>query len=78
VLTTQREVLDRLAALLIEKETIEGDEFEALFEGILPPRGTTPAPAIESEALGTPEGEAEPAEDGEAPKRRRGPAPQPA
>jgi cell division protease FtsH len=78
VLTTQREVLDRLAALLIEKETIEGDEFEALFEGILPPRGTTPAPAIEAEALGTPEGEAEPAEDGEAPKRRRGPAPQPA
>ena len=37
-LTTHREVLDRLAALLIEKETIEAEEFESLFEGVLPPR----------------------------------------
>ena len=44
-LIAQRAVLDRLAALLIENETIEGDEFEALFEGILPPRGTAPRAA---------------------------------
>jgi cell division protease FtsH len=76
VLTDQREVLDRLAALLIEKETIEADEFEALFDGILPPQGTLPVPATEAEPTG-PDAEAEPAE-GKPPKRRRGPAPQPA
>src|SRR5690606_28023110 len=43
-LTTHREVLDRLAALLIEKETIEHEEFESLFEGILPPRESGPTP----------------------------------
>jgi len=79
-LTQQREILDRLAALLIEKETIEGEEFESLFSGILPPRGSAhpaspaegdvPAEDVEGEA-GTP-GEDKP------PKRRRGPAPQPA
>jgi cell division protease FtsH len=41
-LTTHREVLDRLAALLVEKETIEHEEFEALFEGVLPPRQRRP------------------------------------
>jgi cell division protease FtsH len=73
-LTTQREVLDRLAALLIEKETIESDEFEALFAGVLPPRGTsgpTPRRVGEVEA-----GEELPAP--EPSKRRRKPAPQPA
>jgi len=73
-LTAQREVLDRLAALLIEKETIESEEFESLFAGILPPRGTSgPTPKRV--------GEVEAGEDVPAPvppKRRRKPAPQPA
>ena len=42
-LIAQREVLDRLAALLVEKETIEHEEFESLFEGVLPPRTSGPA-----------------------------------
>jgi cell division protease FtsH len=76
-LTAQRPVLDRLAALLIEKETIEGEEFEALFAGVLPPRGTgvrarkAEAPAADEEPAGE-----EPAATGT--RRRRGPAPQPA
>jgi cell division protease FtsH len=74
-LVQQREVLDKLAALLIEKETIESEEFEKLFAGILPPRGSTgPTPRRgESEAGG----EAE-QPTGAEPKRRRKPAPQPA
>jgi cell division protease FtsH len=79
-LTQQREVLDRLAALLIEKETIEHDEFEALFEGILPPRGDSPTPrraATADAGDGTDLPEAEDTGE-EKPKRRRGPAPQPA
>ena len=73
-LVSHREVLDRLAALLIEKETIEGEEFESLFAGVLPPRGSagpTPRRVGEVEAgeqLPTPV----------PPKRRRKPAPQPA
>jgi cell division protease FtsH len=73
-LTAQREVLDRLAALLIEKETIETEEFESLFAGVLPPRGSsgpTPRRAGEVES-----GEESPSP--EPPKRRRKPAPQPA
>jgi len=78
-LTAQRATLDKLADLLVEKETIEGDEFEALFEGILPPRGTTPRPAeAEAEATDGADAEAEPTEKGDKPKRRPGPAPQPA
>ena len=50
-------MLDRLAALLIENETIERDEFEALFEGVLPPREGRPTPrrgaAAEPEGGGT-------------------------
>jgi hypothetical protein len=71
-------VLDRLAALLIEKETIEGEEFESLFAGVLAPRGTgvraarkAAAPADGEEPV-----EEEPAATGT--RRRRGPAPQPA
>jgi cell division protease FtsH len=77
-LIAQRAVLDRLAALLVEKETIEHDEFEALFDGILPPRGQTPSPRSATE--GEPEaGDVEAEPSGEPPtKRRRGPAPQPA
>jgi len=79
-LTTHRDVLDRLAVLLVEKETIEHDEFEALFEGVLPPRSggptpkrmtVTPAPKVE------PDVEPEADEDG-GKRRRPGPAPQPA
>jgi len=80
-LTTHRDVLDRLAGLLIEKETIEAEEFESLFAGVLPPRtgGPTPrrmgaladtdgdAPELDPEAVGD-----------ESPRRRQGPAPQPA
>ncbi len=73
-LTRHRAVLDKLAELLIEKETIEADEFESLFEGILPPRGTAKPLLPEGEA----EPEAEPTGTDEAPARRRGPAPQPA
>jgi cell division protease FtsH len=74
-LTTQREVLNKLADLLIEKETIEGDEFEALFAGVLPPRGTAgPTPRRV--------GEVEAGDDvpvvAPRPKRRGKPAPQPA
>jgi cell division protease FtsH len=81
-LTKHREVLDRLAALLVEKETIEAEEFESLFEGILPPRSGGPTPR----RIGPVEGEGDvPAEDvepeadeGGTKRRRPGPAPQPA
>ncbi|MEX1072062.1 MAG: cell division protein FtsH, partial [Chloroflexota bacterium] len=74
-LTTHREVLDRLAALLIEKETIEAEEFETLFVGVLPPRGSSgPTPRRAGEADAADEVPVvEP-----RPKRRRKPAPQPA
>jgi cell division protease FtsH len=78
-LSAQRAVLDKLAALLIEKETIEHDEFEALFEGVLPPRDSGPKRRSAAEGTEQPaeEGDGEqPAE--QTPKRRRGPAPQPA
>jgi cell division protease FtsH len=75
VLTTHRAVLDRLAELLVEKETIESDEFESLFDGVLPPRGSAKAPAAPEE--GAAEGEPE-ATGEETPRRRQGPAPQPA
>ena len=77
-LMSQREVLDRLAALLVEKETIESDEFEALFEGVLPPRGSSgPTPRRRGE-VGAEEGDGIPVEEPEAAKRRRKPAIQPA
>jgi cell division protease FtsH len=78
-LTAQRAVLDKLAALLVEKETIESDEFEALFDGVLPPRDSSPRRRVATADAGeepvAEEGEPAP---GETPKRRRGPAPQPA
>jgi cell division protease FtsH len=80
-LTSHRAVLDRLATLLVEKETIEHDEFEALFDGVLPPRtgGPTPkrigAPAEPEDGVT----DLEPQAEGDGRKRRRpGPAPQPA
>ncbi len=75
VLTTHRAVLDRLAELLIEKETIEAEEFESLFEGVLPPRGSAKPPTATEEE--TPTGEPEATGEGTS-RRRQGPAPQPA
>ena len=81
-LTTHRAVLDRLAALLVEKETIESEEFESLFEGVVPPRSGGPTLKRIPSATDVPstEGDVEPEtdEDGGAKRRRPGPAPQPA
>jgi cell division protease FtsH len=79
-LTSQRAVLDRLAALLIEKETVEAEEFESLFEGVLPPRAGGPTPRrILDEPIEAPAPDAEGAEGTDADRRRHpGPAPQPA
>jgi cell division protease FtsH len=75
-LTTHRAVLDKLAALLMEKETIEGDEFESLWAGVLPPRdGTGPTPRRLDAAEA---GEADAETPATPPKRRRKAAPQPA
>ncbi len=75
-LTEHRAVLDRLADLLVEKETIEAAEFEALWDGVLPPRdlgGPKPADVAAGDDVPAPAGDAKP-----TPRRRRGPAPQPA
>jgi cell division protease FtsH len=80
-LTTHRDVLDRLAALLVEKETIEHEEFEALFEGVLPPRSGGPTPKRMTVIPGPDavEVDVEPeADEGGGKRRRPGPAPQPA
>jgi cell division protease FtsH len=80
-LTQHRDVLDRLAALLVEKETIEHEEFESLFDGVLPPRSGGPTPKRIGAAEPTDDVpadvEAEPSADGRK-KPRPGPAPQPA
>ncbi|HUG94767.1 MAG TPA: ATP-dependent zinc metalloprotease FtsH [Pleomorphomonadaceae bacterium] len=76
-LTEHRAVLDRLADLLVEKETIEAAEFEALWDGVLPPRdlgGPKPAESAPVDELP----EAVGGEEKAAARRRRGPAPQPA
>jgi cell division protease FtsH len=79
-LIAQRAVLDRLAALLVEKETIEHDEFEALFDGILPPRSGGPTPKkIGADATDDVPADIEPESSADGRKKRRpGPAPQPA
>jgi cell division protease FtsH len=76
-LTEHRAVLDRLADLLVEKETIEAAEFEALWDGVLPPRDLGGPSAADVPVAGE---EPEAAGDGAkpTPRRRRGPAPQPA
>jgi cell division protease FtsH len=72
-----RAILDRLAELLIEKETIEAAEFESLWDGVLPPRDLGGPSAAD-----VPVTDEEPATAGDGakptPRRRRGPAPQPA
>ena len=79
-LTSHREVLDNLAALLVEKETIESDEFEALFAGHPPRTGDSPTMRRLRDAVQEDQPGADVvADDGDAVKpRRRGPAPQPA
>ncbi len=77
-LVGHREVLDRLAALLIEKETIESEEFETLFSGVLPPRGAGgPTPRKIVPEAGAGDGTAVPVIE-PARKRRSKPAAQPA
>ena len=78
-LTAHRDVLDKLATLLVEKETIEAEEFEALFDGVLPPRAGGPHRRRRASDVGTEEPELEPIPaDGDGKQRRPGPAPQPA
>jgi len=79
-LTSHREVLDNLAALLVEKETIESDEFEALFAGHPPRTGDSPTmrrlrDEVEEDQPGA---DVVPDDGDELKPRRRGPAPQPA
>ncbi|MGH2357871.1 MAG: ATP-dependent zinc metalloprotease FtsH, partial [Candidatus Limnocylindria bacterium] len=82
-LMAHREQLDKLAALLIEKETIESEEFEALFEGVLPPRSGGPHARRRPAAADAGGEELQPGpipvegEDKDK-QRRPGPAPQPA
>ena len=77
-LVSHREVLDKLAALLIEKETIESEEFESLFTGVLPPRGTRgPTPRKIAADASAGDGTALPTTE-PARKRRSKPAAQPA
>ena len=78
-LTKHREQLDKLATLLVENETIEHDEFEALFDGVLPPRPTAKRPAEPKAGEGEAEGKPVGADaDGDGKRPRPGPAPQPA
>jgi cell division protease FtsH len=77
-LSKHRDVLDRLAALLVEKETIEHDEFESLFEGVLPPRSEGPSQRRVIPQASAPDSDVEPDADTDEGGRRRSPAPQPA
>jgi cell division protease FtsH len=76
-LVKHRDVLDKLAALLIEKETIESEEFESLFADVLPPRDSAGPTPRRVGAAKPGEGEGVPAAE-PRPKRRGKPAPQPA
>jgi cell division protease FtsH len=78
-LIKHRGVLDRLASLLVEKETIEHDEFDALFDGVLPPRSGGPTQKkIGVEATDDVPADIEPEPSADGRKPRPGPAPQPA
>ena len=78
-LTQHRDILDKLAALLVEKETIEHDEFESLFEGVLPPRSGGPSLRRIIPEADAPQTDVEPDTDtDEGGGRRPSPAPQPA
>jgi cell division protease FtsH len=81
VLTTHRDRLTELAEALVAKETIEADEFAAMFADLPDPRsepGGSPTPKLsgpaEVKAPETPRPESEPA----APRQAPGPSPQPA
>ncbi|HEU4862318.1 MAG TPA: ATP-dependent zinc metalloprotease FtsH [Candidatus Limnocylindria bacterium] len=77
-LTQHRDILDKLAALLVEKETIEHDEFESLFEGVLPPRSGGPSLRRIIPEADAPQTDVEPDADTDEGGRRPSPAPQPA
>jgi cell division protease FtsH len=78
-LMSHRHILDQLASLLVEKETIESEEFEALFEGVLPPRSGGPTPKkVGADATDGVEPDLEPETDEGGRQPRPGPAPQPA
>jgi cell division protease FtsH len=77
-LTKHRDILDKLAALLVEKETIEHDEFESLFEGVLPPRSGGPSLRRIIPEADAPQTDVEPDADTDEGGRRPSPAPQPA
>ena len=56
VLTRHREQLDRVAQRLIEVETLDADEFVALFDNVpskkrKPPKSTPPVPSVERPAI---------------------------
>jgi cell division protease FtsH len=77
VLTTHRERLVALAERLVAQETLEADEFEAMFADLPDPRkdaGGTPAPVQKGEAGDEPQRQPEPPATAPAPK----PSPQPA
>ena len=72
MITENREILDRIAAFLLEHETMDGSQFEAVFKGETPdtemkPMGIAvadeaeaPAPASETEAAPETPAETEP------------------
>ncbi len=73
ILTEHRPELDRIAAYLLEHETIEADEMKALVQGdVPPPRQAPPTPAPQPPATPTGEGSAEPSMSAPV----RGPEPQ--
>jgi cell division protease FtsH len=83
VLTAHKDRLTELAEALVAKETIEADEFAAMFADLPDPRsepGGSPTPKL-STPLGAgrvPEGEKGEAPQPAAPRQAPGPSPQPA
>jgi cell division protease FtsH len=76
LLTRYREQLDRIAQRLIEVETLDADEFAAVFEGVSDkepetPESSPPMPGVERSA-------ARPAPERRAPTLDMPPAPAPA
>ena len=83
VLTTHKDRLTELAEALVARETIEADEFAAMFADLPDPRnepGGSPTPKL-SAPSSTPRPAAEPRAEGEQPVPARqapGASPQPA
>jgi hypothetical protein len=56
ILSADRAMLDRMAAALLERETIDREEIDAIARGEpLPPRGSSPAPVPLPPAPASPE-----------------------